>query len=69
MGRVYQVSLNLTSAPGEEVRVGSARTVEVIAGAAERIPHAVVLGMQALMLCIVNIDGPAGRFTIQMLPG
>ena len=69
MGRVYQVSLNFTSAPGEEVRVGSARTVEVIAGAAERIPHAVVLGMQTLMLCIVNIDGPAGQFTIQMLPG
>lgn len=63
---VYRVNFRFTNPPDEPPASGPWYPVDVVAGAAPKIPHDVVLGMDILTRCTMVFDGPAMGFSIKM---
>jgi hypothetical protein len=58
-GRLYRIRLSFGD--------GSGKDVTVVAGAAESIPHDMIIGSDLLIDCILGWNGPEGTFGISML--
>lgn len=57
-GRLYRIHLSFGD--------GSGKDVTVVAGAAESIPHDMIIGSDLLIECILGWNGPEGTFAISM---